>query len=463
MSPVPAPSYPPSPFPYSEPDPYPVDMPAPPYGPGQPYGQAPPSGQTQPYAPAPPYDQAPPYGQAPPYDQAPPYGPETGYPPPGLHHDTTVTHVFGLADLQGGDRYSEGHWANPGLAPVLADEFADSPTTPIHLGELSERPGRHGAHAGFGPPPAAQPRPEPEPGAHLFGRLRRIRSHAKQPRRSRGWISLLLGVALVSGVAGLRYWPASPWYYGGEPDEAPASVPMPFHDAAFTAADLGTDGFLSWAYQDLRDGTVVGSENMAETTDATSMIVTWIGADFLRRAAEAGEEPVETDLADVEAMIRDDDLAAADRIVARLDGIDDSIGRLRQMCSLEDVEPRGEPWPDTDISARDAARLGGCLADGRAAGAQWTPWLLNVMRQVRVGDFGIRKAFPTDEQPMIAIKNGVALNESDGQWRANCLAVSETWALVVLQRYPSSSDATLDRAHVDAVCQQVVQRLTGAS
>ena len=64
-------------------------------------------------------------------------------------------------------------------------------------------------------------------------------------------------------------------------------------------------------------------------------------------------------------------------------------------------------WSRTRLSARDTARLGACIDDGRAAGPKWTKWLLNEMRLVRgVGDFGIRKAFPAAEQKTIAIKNG---------------------------------------------------------
>jgi hypothetical protein len=131
------------------------------------------------------------------------------------------------------------------------------------------------------------------------------------------------------------------------------------------------------------------------------------------------------------------------------------------MCHLRETEPAGDSWHDTVISARDAVLMGGCLADGRAGGAQWTPWVLNAMRQVRgTGDFGIRDAFPPGERASIAIKNGWLLREEDGLWRANCLAISDTWVLAVMQRYPANDSAATDLAHIDAVCQQVVWQLT---
>jgi hypothetical protein len=134
------------------------------------------------------------------------------------------------------------------------------------------------------------------------------------------------------------------------------------------------------------------------------------------------------------------------------------------MCQLSDAKAVKDAWSDTIISARDAVRMGGCLADGRAAGAQWTPFVLDAMRQVRgEGDFGIRKAFPRAQQPAIAIKNGWVLSDSDGTWHANCLAVSDNWVLAVLQRYPSHGDKNLDLAHLDAVCQDVTRRLSASS
>jgi hypothetical protein len=122
--------------------------------------------------------------------------------------------------------------------------------------------------------------------------------------------------------------------------------------------------------------------------------------------------------------------------------------------------PVADSWPDTTFSAQDAARLGGCLADGRAAGAQWKPWLLTVMRQVDGG--GIRDAFPASTRTMIAVTNGVMLDQEDGQWRASCLAVSETWSLAVLRRFPASDNPNADLANIEVVCQRVAQELTRA-
>jgi hypothetical protein len=52
---------------------------------------------------------------------------------------------------------------------------------------------------------------------------------------------------------------------------------MPFHSADVTAEASGTDGFLSWAYPDRRDGTVVvGSANMSAPSDTASMVKAWI-------------------------------------------------------------------------------------------------------------------------------------------------------------------------------------------
>jgi hypothetical protein len=303
------------------------------------------------------------------------------------------------------------------------------------------------------------PDPEHDSAPAMIQRFRRVRSHARHRRVPR-WAILVLVVGLAAVGAGLRFVPGSPLYPQSEQPGALAAE-MPFRFAEITPEILGTEGFLSWAYLDRRDGTIVGSGNMSEPTDTASMIVAWFGADYLRRAAELGETPADADLADIEAMIRDSDVIAAERIVAELGGATESIGRLVSMCQLSDSGANEGTWDTTAISAQDTVRMGGCLADGRAAGAQWTPWIMDVMRAVRGdGNFGIRQAFPDNVQASIAIRNGWVLRAEDSTWHANCLAITDTWVLAVMQRYPSRGDRNTDMAHIAAVCRDVVHRLT---
>jgi hypothetical protein len=317
-----------------------------------------------------------------------------------------------------------------------------------------------GPHEAFGPPPEEMPshQDEVEPPA-MMQRFRRVRSHARARRIPR-WAVFFLIIGLASVGAGLRFVPGSPFYPAPEPP-SPLEAAMPFEFTEITPESLGTEGFLSWAYLDRRDGTIVGSENMSAPTDTASMIRAWLGADYLRRTAEQGDAPPEADLADVQAMIRDSDDAAADRIVEKVGGATGTVGRLVTMCQLSDSQADAADWRKTVISARDAVRMGACLADGRAAGAQWTPWIMDAMRQVRgEGDFGIRKAFPTDYRTTIAIENGWAPRDAEGLWHVNCLAITDTWVLAVMQRYPSHGDWNTDKAHVDAMCQDVVRKLS---
>jgi len=448
----------------------------PPAGPHHPQGFAPQPGPGHPGPgyPAPPY--APPGEPA--YDRT---YPPPSYPGPGPDPSPydAATEVFDRGLLTA-DPYAD---AQTGVIPMPPPGEAGPRDGSPHAGGFAPAPGGFGPPAGaFGPPPGPPPptaepgppgqRREPDRAARmapggwesdddedmpLFSRLRRIRSHAMQKRSSRRWVVVVLVIALIGAVAGLRFWPGSPWYYGAE-DTGPTAVPMPLQSTEITAATLGVEGFLSWAYEDVRDGTVVGSANLAEPTEAGGLLTAWFGADLLRRAAESGQEPTETQLADIEAMIRDEDRTAADRVVATLGDVGASLDRLRTMCHLTDLTPVAESWPDTTLSAQDAARLGGCLADGRAAGAQWTPWLLTVMRQVDRG--GIRAAFPPGTRTMIAVTTGVMLDEEDGQWRANCLAVSEIWSLAVMRRFPASDNPNADLANIDVVCQRVAQELT---
>src|SRR5205814_2121531 len=69
--------------------------------------------------------------------------------------------------------------------------------------------------------------------------------------------------------------------------------------------------------------------------------------------------------------------------VYELDGSDAVMRRMVSTCGLTETTSVDGWWSRTGVSARDAVRLGACVADGRAAGPQWTDWLLGQMRQVR--------------------------------------------------------------------------------
>lgn len=214
-------------------------------------------------------------------------------------------------------------------------------------------------------------------------------------------------------------------------------------------------GFLSWALLDRRTGEISGSSNLAAPSDTMSMIKSWIAADYLRRATEQGVTPGPTRLRQLTIMIRDSDNVSAQTIFQEL-GRHASIVRLIKICGLTDSRPYGDWWSNTTVSARDVVRIGACLADGRAAGPRWTPWLLEEMRQVRgAGDFGVRNALPARIGTTVAIKNGWLLRDEDRLWHIACLAIGDGWVLGVLARYPGR----LGFEYGTDLCRQVGEQL----
>jgi hypothetical protein len=218
------------------------------------------------------------------------------------------------------------------------------------------------------------------------------------------------------------------------PSPSPEPEPLPFEAKDL---DLDIDGWYSWSVLDRRSGEIIGSDNMDETSTTASLIKAWIVADYLRRADEKDQTPSDAKLADATRIIRDSDNTRAQQFYNAIGG-SASIRRLLAMCELTDskVAPDGG-WSRTALSPRDTARMGACIADGRAAGPKWTKWLINEMRLVRgAGDFGIRKAFPAAERKTIAIKNGWIDRTREQEMHINCLAIGDTWTMGVMVRYP---------------------------
>ncbi|MGS2613802.1 hypothetical protein ACVCAH_04605 [Micromonospora sp. LZ34] len=269
--------------------------------------------------------------------------------------------------------------------------------------------------------------------------------------------AILIGLVLVS----LRLLPGSPFesraasMWGdasgsgdrstGTPTDRssrPSPTPSPsetLEPLPFEARDLDLDieGWYAWSVLDRRTGVIIGSDNMDETSTTASLIKSWIVADYLRRADEKGQTPSDAKLADATKIIRDSDNTRAQQFYNAIGG-SASIKRLLSMCELTDSSVASDGgWSRTKLSPRDTARLGNCIADGRAAGPKWTKWLLSEMRLVRgAGDFGIRKAFPVAERKTIAIKNGWIDRTKEQEMHINCLAIGDTWTMGVMVRYP---------------------------
>jgi Beta-lactamase enzyme family len=292
--------------------------------------------------------------------------------------------------------------------------------------------------------------------------------------------AIMGGVLLVFVLGALRLVPGSPFAaaaaaHWGEPGDAASSPENPIPSPAWTPTAMTTPtrpappplpirpttvkinatGWWSWAMMDTRTGKISGSSNMAETSTTASLIKAWIGADFLRRAVERGEEPSDERLDQLSTMIRDSDNEAAQGLWEVV-GESESIKRLISICKLTDSSAYRDLWSNTRLSPRDITRLGACLADGRAAGPKWTDWLLKEMRAVRgIGDFGIRKAFPTATQRTIAIKNGWVDRQATQEYHVSCLAIGDGWTMGVMARYPIN----LGYPYGARICEDVARQL----
>lgn len=246
-----------------------------------------------------------------------------------------------------------------------------------------------------------------------------------------------------------------------------AAAPPP--TLAAGPVNVSTPGYWSWALLDRRTTELSGSPNFATTNSTESMIKAWIVSDFLRRTAEANKKPTEQRLKQASTAIRDsnDDSAQALWVAG---GRAEVIARLIKMCGLTDTKANPGYWSLTQMSARDAVRMGLCIADGRAAGPQWTEWVLKEMRSVRGdiktqalksggGRWGIIEGLPAEAVPMTAIKNGWTAHTGnlvgDNNWHLNCLAIGEDFVLAVGARYPVS----LGLEHGAAICRTITQQL----
>jgi hypothetical protein len=213
---------------------------------------------------------------------------------------------------------------------------------------------------------------------------------------------------------------------------------------------VGGATYAGWALLDRTTGTTVGSSNSATAGNTVeSMIKPWIVSDYLRRKAEAGQTPSQAELDEMFLVIIDSNDPLAEKYF-RLGGDDAVTNRLIQMCGLTNVKIKPDFWSWTVMTPLDAVRYGACLADGRAAGPQWTGWVMDAMKQIRGtvaeqrsgavqgGRWGIIDELPPAVVKDISFKNGWT-SYVDG-WHVNCLAVHPGFVLSVMMRTWSKLD-----------------------
>ncbi len=244
---------------------------------------------------------------------------------------------------------------------------------------------------------------------------------------------------------------------------------------AYHPVTVAVDGFYSWALLDRNNGQLSGSPNLTATNSTESMIKVWIVSDFLRNTVAAGKQPTPEQISWASTAIRDSNDKSAEQLF-NLSGRTPVITRLIRICGLTDTAPFVAPglstvwWSYTRISARDAARMGACVADGRAAG-NWTSWVLDKMAQVRGttanadqhptwggGRWGIIDGLPRQilDHQQVSIKNGWTMIYADNNWHVNCLAITSTWILAVLTRYPRNHGLQYGADICKAITQQLL-------
>ncbi|MEV0713837.1 serine hydrolase [Asanoa sp. NPDC050611] len=304
-------------------------------------------------------------------------------------------------------------------------------------------------------------------------------SHRRRRTRRANTVTAVAVVLATVGLAGTLLWAASPLVFrspararpqiGAAGRVAEPAVAGPAGRAAPTPSPLPVkateiriphSGWFSWALLDTRTGEMFGPSDRTAVSTTASLIKSWIGADFLRRAAEQGQTPSEEDLEQVESMIRDSDNDAADAL-HEANGGPRSISRLISHCGLQDSRVAADGgWSRTLLSPADITRLGACIADGRAAGPVWTTYLLDELRAVRdEGDFGIRKAFPPDQQHTIATKNGWVEREEELEYHVSCMAIGAGWVVGVMTRYEIDKGVEYGAA----ICERVGAKLREAA
>jgi hypothetical protein len=308
---------------------------------------------------------------------------------------------------------------------------------------------------------------------------------ARRRKKSRTPIVLavvisLLGVGLIGTAVYGTLGNKVPNLLSGTPltspsPEPPPPPPPPTLQAGPVTPPTPAPKLFAWAFYDRRTGQMSGSDNSTKSVNYTeSMLKVWLVSDYLRRLGT--KQPTKTALNYTSTAIRNSNDSSANWLWSQ-DGRYATLSRLKQTCGLTTVKSDPVYWSQTTMTAQDAAKMGLCVADGRAAGPQWTEYVLEEMRhtvgttaakdqQVKTGGghWGIIDGLPDNLQAEVSIKNGWTMHFNDNRWHVNCLAVHKDWVLAVQLQIPGNptlgqKDA-VGLTKAAAICASVAEQLT---
>lgn len=217
------------------------------------------------------------------------------------------------------------------------------------------------------------------------------------------------------------------------PPPDPTVAPAPPALEPVRPAREGEPGlWMSWSLVRTSTGERVGSANAATgRTNSESAIKTWIAADTLRAAQDAGRPVTATERQLIRQTVRSSDDDATETLYRRL-GRDAVFGHLRQTCEVSVSTNRRAYWSYAQITAVDATRIMECvlrLAPGWEGGDELVDDLRTVDDDGRSGITGLLAG------KTVAEKNGWTYH-SDTGWNVNCVVAWDEYVLAVLTRFP---------------------------
>lgn len=229
------------------------------------------------------------------------------------------------------------------------------------------------------------------------------------------------------------------------PDPSPLADPralaepdlLDLEPGTFPVARTGEDGlWMSWALVDTATGTGpgarwTGSANAAaERTEAESAIKAWLAADTLRSATEDGRAVTAGERSAIRDAIRSSDDDAAERLY-RAGGTEAMIGRLEPECGVEVSTSRRGWWSYTQLGARDAAGMLGCVREHAPEWPGGADLLADLAAIDADGRSGVAEMVPGTSSE----KNGWTVHGDT--WNVNCVVAWEDRSLAVLTRFPA--------------------------